>query len=417
MELSKLVQDELDDLVNIYKHLHENPELSHEEKESSKLVAGQLETCGISVTRNFGGHGVVGILENGEGPTVMVRGDMDALPITENTGLDYASTARGKDPSGNDSGVMHACGHDVHMTTLVGTARVLSKSKDSWNGKIIFIGQPAEEAMSGARLMIEKGLFENFGAPDYCLATHVIPKLEAGNIMVKSGPIMAGTYQLKITVRGVGGHGAIPQECIDPVVLAARIVTSLQTIVSREFSPLDPAVVTVGSIHGGTRANIIPGEVIMEVTARFCNDEGHNRIFESVKRICKYEALSMGLSEDLLPIVEFDDEGDLPATTNDSGLAEIVRRAAGEYLGEDKVHEAEMVMGSEDFSLFRTAGRKETPSCLFFTGATSAEEMDLFHEKGINPPSLHNSKFFPPPEPTIKTAVTTMAGTILKILS
>ncbi|WP_421901911.1 M20 metallopeptidase family protein [Maridesulfovibrio sp.] len=416
MDLNTLVQAELDDLVGIYKHLHANPELSNEEEKSSKLVADQLEECGISVTRNFGGYGVVGVLENGDGPTVMVRGDMDALPITEETELDYASSVRGKDPSGNDTGVMHACGHDVHMTTLIGTARVLSKSKESWNGKVLFVGQPAEESMSGARTMIEQGLFTKFGAPDYCLATHVIPKLEAGNIMVKSGPIMAGTYQLKITVRGVGGHGAIPQECIDPVVLAARIVTSLQTIVSREFSPLDPAVVTVGSIHGGTRANIIPGKVVMEVTARFCNDEGHDRIFESVKRICKYEALSMGLSGDLLPIVEFDNESDLPATTNDSRLADIVRKAAGEHLGADKVHEAAMVMGSEDFSLFRTAGSKGTPSCLFFTGATSAEEMALFHEKGINPPSIHNSKFYPPPEPTIKTAVTTMAGSVLRIL-
>ncbi|TIH12098.1 amidohydrolase [Marinifilum sp. JC120] len=417
MDLNKLVQVELDDLVGVYKHLHANPELSHQEEKSSELVADQLEACGISVTRNFGGFGVVGLLENGDGPIVMVRGDMDALPITEETGLNYASSVRVKDPSGNDTGVMHACGHDVHMTTLVGTARVLSKFKDSWSGKIIFVGQPAEEAMSGARAMIEQGLFEKFGAPDYCLATHVIPKLEAGNIMVKSGPIMAGTYQLKITVRGVGGHGAIPQECKDPVVLAARIVTSLQTIVSREFSPTQPAVVTVGSIHGGTRANIIPGAVVMEVTARFCDSEGHDRIFESVKRICKYEALSMGIPEDLLPIVEFDFESDLPATTNDSGLAEIVRKAAGKYLGEDKVHEADMVMGSEDFSLFRTAGGKVTPSCLFFTGATSAEEMALFHEKGINPPSIHNSRFFPPPEPTIRTAVTTMAGSVLKLMS
>ncbi|WP_415712970.1 M20 metallopeptidase family protein [Maridesulfovibrio sp.] len=417
MCLNELVQTELDDLVRIYKHLHANPELSNQEEKSSRLIAEQLEACGVTVTRNFGGHGVVGILENGEGSTVMVRGDMDALPITEETGLDYASTIISTDNSGSKTGVMHGCGHDIHMTTLMGTARVLSQCKKKWNGRVLFVAQPAEEVMSGARSMIEQGLFKKFGIPDYCLTTHVLPKLEAGNIMVKPGPIMAGTYQLKITVRGVGGHGAIPQECIDPVVLAARIITSLQTIVSREFSPLDPAVVTVGSIHGGTKANIIPGQVVMEVTARFFDSKGHDHIFESIKRICKYEALSMGIPEELLPVVELDEVNDLPATINSKYLAEIVRKSAEGYLGVDKVQEAVMLMGSEDFSLFRTAVDKEIPSCLFFTGATSAEEMALFHEKGINPPSLHNSRFCPPPEPTIKTAVTAMAGSVMSLLS
>ncbi|NDV24638.1 M20 family metallopeptidase [Desulfovibrio sp. JC022] len=417
MDLNKLVQAELDDLVGIYKHLHANPELSHQEEKSSKLIADQLEACGISVTRNFGGYGVVGVLENGDGPTVMVRGDMDALPIIEETGLDYASAVIAIDNYGNETGVMHACGHDIHMTTLIGTARMLFKSKNNWQGKILFVGQPAEEVGGGARAMIKQGLFEQFGYPDYCLATHVIPQIEAGNIMVKPGPIMAGTSQLKITLRGVGGHGAIPHECKDPVVLAARIVTSLQAIVSRELSPLTPGVVTVGSIHGGTRANIIPSEVVMEVTFRFADSETHDHILKSIKRICKYEALSMGIPEELLPIVEFDDDSHLPATTNDSGLTEIIRKAASELLGEDKVHDAEMVMVSEDFSLFRSAGGKEIPSCMFFTGATSAKEMALFHENGINPPSIHNSKFYPPPEPTIRTAVTTMAGSVLKLLS
>lgn len=417
MDLNKLVQTELDDLVGIYKYLHANPELSHQEENSSKLVADQLEACGISVTRNLGGFGVVGILENGDGPTVMVRGDMDALPITEETGLDYASTIKILDSSGNETGVMHACGHDVHMTTLVGTARVLSKSKENWNGKILFVGQPAEEVGGGARAMIKQGLFEQFGYPDYCLATHVIPKVEVGRIAVKSGPILAGTSQLKITVRGVGGHGALPHECKDPIVLAARIVTSLQTIVSRELSPLVPAVVTIGSIHGGTRPNIIPVEVILEVTVRFPNAEIHDNILEAIKRICKHEALSMGLPEDLLPTIEFEKASHLPATINDMVLAEIVRKVGGENFGEEKVQEAEMIMVSEDFSLFRTAGGNEIPSCMFFTGATSANEMALFHKKGINPPSIHNAKFYPQPEVTIKTAVTTMAGSVLKILS
>ncbi|NDV27952.1 M20 family metallopeptidase [Desulfovibrio sp. JC010] len=407
MNLIELVQDELDDLVGIYKHLHANPELSGHEEKSSELIAAQLEASGISVTRNFGGHGVVGVLENGDGPTVVVRGDMDALPVIEETGLDYAS---------NETGIMHACGHDFHMTTLVGTARVLSRSKENWNGKIIFIGQPAEEVGAGAKAMLRQGLFEQFGYPDYCLATHVIPGVESGRIVVKSGPVMAGVSQLKITVRGVGGHGALPQECKDPIVLAARIVTSLQTVVSREISPLTPAVVTVGSIHGGTRANIISAEVILEVSVRFADSETCAQILQSIKRICKHEALSMEVPDNLLPVIEVIESNSLPATINDEGLTEIVRKAAGEFLGADRVHEAEMVMVSEDFSLFRTAGNKEIPCCMFFTGAASAEEMDLYHEKGIKPPSLHNSKFCPPPEPTIKTAVITMTGSVLNIL-
>lgn len=417
MNLKNIVQDELNNLVKLYKHLHANPELSCNEKSTSTTIADQLVKCDMEVTRDFGGHGIVGVLKNGKGPTVLVRADMDALPIVEESGLEYASKVTTKDSSGNDVGVMHACGHDVHMTALVGTAKVLSKIKDRWNGTILFVGQPAEESMSGAKEMIREGLFEKFGQPDYCIATHVFPKLEAGKVAVRPGPIMAGTYQLKIIVRGVGGHGAIPQESRDPIVLAARIITSLQTIVSREFSPIIPAVVTVGSIHGGTRANIIPGKVEMEVTARFFDSAGRNRIYESIKRICRHEALSMDIPEDLLPIVELDEEGELPATINDSKLAETVKNAICSELGESCFVDAEMVMGSEDFSMFRTAVPDGTPCCLFFTGATSAEEMDLFKKDGINPPSLHNSKFFPPPESTVHAATTTMAATVLRLLS
>ncbi len=366
MDFKNIVQDELGNLVELYKHLHANPELSCNEKSTSATIADQLEKCDIDVTRGLGGYGIVGVLRNGDGPTLMLRADMDALPIMEDSGVMYASKVKAKDSSGNNVGVMHACGHDVHMTSLVGAAKVLSKIKDSWNGTILFVGQPAEESMSGAKEMIRDGLFEKFGQPDCCLATHVFPKLEAGKVAVRSGPVMAGTYQLKITVRGVGGHGAIPQESRDPIVLAARIVTSLQTIVSREFSPLTPAVVTVGSIHGGTRANIIPDKVEMEVTARFFDSDGRNRIYESIKRICRYEAMAMDIPENLLPIVELDEEGELPATINDQKLSETVKDSICEALGENCFSEAEMVMGSEDFSIFRTAVPDGIPCCLFF---------------------------------------------------
>ncbi|WP_320008250.1 amidohydrolase [Maridesulfovibrio sp.] len=416
MDLKAHVFAELGDLINVYKQLHANPELSGQEAMSSKLVADQLEACGIVVNRNFGGHGVVGVLENGDGPTVMVRGDMDALPITEETGVDYASSSRVTDNSGNEVGIMHACGHDIHMTTLVGTARVLSKCKDHWNGKVIFVGQPAEEVGAGAKGMIESGLFNKFGCPDYCLTTHVIPHVEAGRITIKSGPIMAGIFQLKIIVRGVGGHGAIPHESKDPIVLAARIVTSLQTIISREISPLTPAVITIGSIHGGTRANIIPAEVVMEATVRFSDQDTEKQILEAIERTCRFEALSMGIRENNLPIIEFDETMHLPATINDSDLVDIVRESANENIGHENVMEAEMLMVSEDFSLFRSAGGPKISSCMFFTGAVAKEELNLCRAQNTKPPSLHNSRFCPPPEPTIKTAVTVMAGSVLKIL-
>ncbi len=417
MELKSKVQEELSGLVELYKYLHANPELSGKEINSSKTIADNLESLGIEVTRDFGGHGVVGVLENGAGPTVMVRADMDALPIVEESGLDYASRVVSCDDARNSVGVMHACGHDVHMTTLVGSAKVLCFLKNIWKGRILFVAQPAEESMTGAKEMLKQGLFEKFGRPDYCLATHVLPKLDAGKVAVRSGPVMAGTYQLKIIVRGVGGHGAIPHESRDPVVLAARIITSLQTIVSREFSPLTPAVVTVGSIHGGIRSNIIPNKVELEVTARFFDSEGRNRILKSIKRICRHEALSMDIPDDLLPIIELDEEGELPATINDSRLALIVKDAVASQLGSDACVEAEMLMGSEDFSLFRTGAEREVPCCLFFTGATSANDMETFHKEGINPPSLHNSKFYPPPEPSIKAAVVAMSASALKLLS
>lgn len=416
-KIKAVVEENLADLINFYKELHANPELSGREEKTSAVIAGNLEAFDIKVTRDFGGYGVVGVLTNGEGPTVMVRADMDALPVTEDSGLEYASRVKTLDDTGKNVGVMHACGHDVHMTTLVGTAKVLSTMKDRWSGRILFVGQPAEESMSGARAMLKQGLYKKFGRPDFCLATHVYPKIEIGKIALRSGPIMAGTYQLKVTVRGVGGHGAIPHESRDPIVLAARIVTALQTIVSREFSPLSPAVVTVGSIHGGTRANIIPDKVEMEITARFMDSAGRNTIFESIKRICRHEALAMNLPEELLPVVELDEEGELPATINDSGLASVVSDACTEQLGPQACVEAEISMGSEDFSLFRTESEQEVPCCLFFTGASSPAEMELYHKDGINPPSLHNSRFAPDPAPTISTAVKAMSASVVKLLS
>ncbi|MBI9111378.1 M20 family metallopeptidase [Maridesulfovibrio ferrireducens] len=413
MDLRKIVLSELNSLVELYKHLHANPELSGQEKETSCVLADQLENCEIDVTRNIGGFGIVGTLENGDGPTVMIRTDMDALPVTENSGAEYASIVQAVDGSGNSVGVMHACGHDLHMAAFVGTAKTLSKLKDSWSGRILFVGQPAEEPMSGARAMIDDGLFQKFGRPDYCIGTHVRPKVKAGTIAVRPGPVMAGVFQLKILVRGIGGHGSAPHETRDPVVLAARIISSIQTIVSRELNPLTPAVVTIGSIHGGTRSNIIPEKVVMELTARFFDSETRDHILRSIKRICRNEALTMDFPENIFPVITMEKDDELPATINDNDLSAIVKDAVEEHLGKDHFVEADMVMGSEDFALYRTSASIEIPCCMFFTGVTSSSDMELYETQSINPPNLHNSGFLPQYEESILAAVITMTATVL----
>lgn len=414
--IDDFINIEIDSLVSLYKLFHTNPELSGQEKETSAILAEELKKCGFTVTTGVGGFGVVAEMENGKGPCVMLRADMDALPVTEESGVDYSSTVTTLDDSGNMVGVMHACGHDVHMTSLVGAARVLSANRESWKGRLVLIGQPAEESMCGAKAMLEDGLYDKFGTPDYCLATHVMPGFEAGKIVLRSGPVMAGTFQFFITVHGVGGHGAIPQEAKDPIVLSARIVNSLQTIISRDFAPTEPGVLTIGSIHGGTRPNIIPGKVMLEGTARFFSKESRERLIEGIERVCRHEALSMGIPEDILPEVKFDYETELPPTINSPELVDSIHSVVERLMGSENICEAPMVMGSEDFSLFRTGSEMEVLCCLFFTGATSVDEMKLCRNKGTPPPSLHNSKFVPEPEKTISSASTIMAATVVEVM-
>ena len=417
-KLKNEVSSELDSLVSLYKILHATPELSGQEKNTSELLVGELELCGIRVERNVGGYGIIGYLENGEGPTIVVRTDMDALPITEDSGVDYASHVSTKDVSGKSIPAMHACGHDIHMSSFIGTARVVSKFKEDWTGRIIFVGQPAEETLSGAKSMINDGLFERFGVPDACLAMHVFPRITAGHIAVKYGLIWAGAFELKITVYGVGGHGASPHLSKDPIVLAARIVTSLQTIVSRELSPLTPAVVTVGAINGGSRANIIPDEVVMKVTARFIDEETRNHILDSIKRICRYEAQSMGIPEHILPVVEVNAENEVPPLVNDSALSNTIKESALELYDQEYVEDAtEMLMVSEDFALFKNWAGEEVPCSMFFVGADDSCDKVVFNSKESLQPSLHNCKFAPPPAPVISAAVSVMSATVLNLLA
>jgi amidohydrolase len=343
------------DLEKLYKHFHANPELSFFEEKTSQRMAEEWRALGFDVTENVGGYGVVAVMENGDGPTIMVRADMDALPVKEETGLEYASTVTTDDELGVNVPVMHACGHDVHITSIIGAARVLNSMKDSWSGTLVMIAQPAEERGAGAREMLADGLFEKFPRPEAAVALHVDPGLEAGKVGFVPGFAMANVDSVDIKIRGVGGHGAYPHKTKDPVVIAAQVVLALQTIVSREISPLDPAVVTVGSIHGGTKHNIIPNEVDLQLTVRSYSDETRDHLMEAIERITMNTARAAGVPPFALPTVELREEY-TPALYNTPELVGQVVGAFKEFLGEENVEEGESVMGGEDFGRY---GREE----------------------------------------------------------
>lgn len=414
-EIQSRTTQEYASLDQLYKHLHTNPELSFHEEKTAERIAAELEKAGFAVTRNVGGYGVVGILQNGSGPTVLVRTDLDALPVTENTGLEYASRVRVKDDQGNEVGVMHACGHDVHMTSFVGTARVLSLMKDKWRGTLVFIGQPAEERGGGATAMLADGLFTKFPKPDFCLAWHVAADLPAGNSGYCEGYALANVSSIDLTVRGVGGHGAYPHTTKDPIVIASQIVMALQTIVSREIKPIDAAVVTVGSIHGGTKHNIIPDEVHLQITVRSYLDSVHEQAIRAIERISKGIALAAGVPEDRLPIMKVADDY-TPSTYNDPALVKRVAKSMQTMLGAEKVVQREPVMGAEDFGRY---GRTEEkiPIAMFWLGTVAEERVQQSVRDGVPLPSLHSSLFSPLPEPAIETGVAAMAAAVLDLLS
>lgn len=414
-KIKKLVETDYPYLEKLYLYLHQNPELSFYEMNTAKRMAEELRSLGFEVTEKVGGNGIVGVLKNGAGPTVMVRTDMDALPILEETGLPYASKATTKDEAGSTVNVMHACGHDTHMTSWVGAARNLSKLKSDWKGTLIFVGQPAEERNGGAKAMLEAGLFRKFGEPDYILALHAAPNVPAGKIGMKSEYSFAFTDFMDITVYGQGGHGGYPQNTIDPVVLASRIIMALQTIVSREISPLEPAVVTVGSIHGGTKGNIIPNEVKLELTMRSFNDKVRNDIIEKIQRICKGEAMSAGLPEAKYPKMSLKNEF-CPSVYNEPVLTNRLKTVFQKILGAENVMDVPPTMAGEDFSYF---GRTEEkiPTCIFWLGAIDQKWLDAAAKGEAPIPSLHNSKFAPLPEPTLKTGAVAMTAAILNLLN
>ncbi len=414
--VAQKVAAEYPSLETLYKDLHTHPELSLMEEKTSARVAAELRTAGFEVTEKFGGFGVVAVLKNGPGPVVLVRSDMDALPVQEETGLPYASTVRTKDLSARDVPVMHACGHDIHMTVLTGTARMLAALKDRWSGTLVLIGQPAEELGVGARAMLTAGLYQKFPRPDFALALHDNATLPAGTVGTVEGFLYANVDTVDITVRGVGGHGAYPQTTKDPVVLAARIVLALQTIVSRETRPTEPAVVTVGSIHGGTKHNIIPNEVKLQLTLRSYSENVRQHTLEAVKRICRGEAIASGLPDDLMPVVSIAENEFTPSTYNDPALTRRLRATLQDWLGADHVVTADPEMGGEDFSEYgRTVDK--VPLCLFRLGAVAPEKIAESQRTGVSLPSLHSSRFAPVPEPTIKTGVTAMTAAVLELLA
>jgi hippurate hydrolase len=397
------------DLEKLYLDLHQNPELSfHEEKTAAKMAV-RLRALGFEVTTGVGKTGVVGILRNGSGPTVMLRTDLDALPVEEKTGLPYASKVTTKDDSGDTVHVMHACGHDVHMTSWIGAATLLSRAKDRWRGTLVMVGQPAEEKGGGARRMLEDGLFTRFPKPDFAFAIHDSAEAPSGKVEFISGYAFANVDSVDITIYGKGGHGAYPHTTVDPIVIAARTVLALQTIVGRENNPLDPGVVTVGSIHGGTKHNIIPDEVKLQLTVRSYKDDVRKRMLASIERIAKAESAAAGAPKPPQVTVG---EG-THATYNDPALTKRVADALSRGLGPANVSAAEPVMGGEDFSEY---GRAGVPATLVWVGAVEPKKFEAAKASGETLPSLHSPLFAPDREPTIKTGVKTVTLAALELL-
>jgi amidohydrolase len=423
MSPEKAATSELPSLLSIYKDIHAHPELSTREEKTAALMAKELRAVGCEVTENFGKYdnpnlkcyGVVGIMKNGTGPTVLVRTDMDALPVEEDTGLPYASKVATKDDNGREVHVMHACGHDAHMAAFIGTARALQRMKDQWSGTIIFVGQPAEEAIGGARALLKGGLYNRFGKPDFALGFHDKSDLQTGHIGVTPGFTYANVDSVDVTVRGIGGHGAYPHKTKDPIVLAAEMINAWQTITSRENNPIDPVVVTVGSIHGGTKHNIISDEVKMQLTVRTYKSEVRDKVLAAIDRIAKGIAAAAGVPPDRAPIVNVLKDQLTPSTYNNPDLTKRLVEVWKKALGPDNVEIVDPTMGGEDFSEYSLPDHS-IPAVDFHIGAVDPEKIAQFKKEGKELPTLHSSKFAPVPEPTIKVGIIGMTSAVLELM-
>ena len=413
--LSDAVAADMPELMELYRHLHANPELSFQEDDTAAHLAAIAEELGFEVTTGVGGHGVVAVLENGPGSTLLLRADMDGLPVEEQTGLEFASTVVATTDEGIESHVMHACGHDTHMTAWVGAVRQLVARRGDWSGTLVAILQPAEERGAGARMMLEDGLYERFPRPDYALTFHDSASAPAGTIGVVPGYAMANVDSVDIHVRGVGGHGAYPHTTRDPIVLGSRIVGALQTLVSREVDPQQPAVVTVGSFRAGSKHNIISDEANLLLTVRSYTDEVREQLLSGIERISQAEGMVAGLPEELLPVVTRRNEY-TPAVFNTLELSgELMALWRGRF-GEDRVLEGEPVMGGEDFSRYYRADRENIQSVLFWVGGVPIDRWEAAQRGEIDLPSLHSAYWAPDAEAVISTATEALVVAALDIL-
>ena len=418
--LDALIDRDIASLLTTYKTLHAAPELSHREEKTAAFVAGELRKLGFTVTERIGkfqnsqwtGYGIMGVLKNGPGPTVLVRTELDALPVEEKTGVPYASQVKTKNDAGVEVSVMHACGHDIHMTSFLGAAKLLSELKNQWTGTLMMVGQPSEETGDGANAMLRDELYTRFPKPDFAITLHDKPELETGKVGYTPGYAMASATSIDIKIRGVGGHGSAPELTKDPIVVAAQVVMALQTIVSRENSPLEPAVVTVGSIHGGTRYNIIPDEVSLQLTVRTYKPEVRKNILASIERIVKGVALTAGIPADRAPEVKVSEGTN--STYNDPQLLERLAGVFRKALGDDNVVKMPPMMASEDFGYFSLD--QTIPATIVWLGASDPAKVKQSRESGVPLPGLHSALFAPVPEPTLRTGVKAMTSAVLDLL-
>jgi hippurate hydrolase len=420
LTLSSSISDKIDKdyqqhLGPLWDHFHQNPELSLMEFKTAKRLATELRTVGFTVTENVGGTGIVALMINGEGPTVMVRADMDGLPVVEASGLANASTVTMKDWNGDPVGVMHACGHDVHMTSLIGTARHMASIKSQWSGTLMLIGQPAEEKGPGASAMMADNLWQRFGKPDYAFAFHVKSGTEAGKIIVDEGSPYAGADTVDIIVHGIGAHGASPHRGKDPIVIGAQIVNNLQTIISRELAPRYPGVITVGAFHAGTKHNIISDRAHLQLTVRSLTPEVREQLLSAIKRIAIGTARTAGMPEDKLPEVKFS-EFAYPPTFNDKALAKRLKEVFTDKMGDSALIEPSATgMGAEDFGFFTT--KPYIPSVYFGVGGTPAADFEREAAGGKAVPSHHSPLFKISPEPSVKAGVEATVHALLDLMN
>lgn len=407
------VSDETAKLVELYKDLHARPELGFQETVTAARLAKEIAGLGYEITTGVGKTGIVAVMKNGPGPVLLIRADMDGLPVSEETGLPYASKATGIGSDGKATLTMHACGHDIHMSAWVGLARRLAATRSEWAGTVVMIGQPAEEGVGGARAMLDDGLYNRFPKPNFALAFHDSASLPAGQVGITDGYALANVDSVDILVRGIGSHGSEPQNGIDPIVIAARIVGTLQTLVSRENDPRQPAVVTVGSFHGGTKRNIISNEAKLELTIRSYDPEVRKRLVASIRRVAKAEAEAAGIAPDLLPVVTMGDGGE--STFNTPAGTRTVTAALEAALGKDRVIRVGPSMAAEDFGAF-SRGFPGIESVMFWVGAQPQSDWDAAGGDPRKLPGLHSSKFAPDPVPTIATAVNAMQAAAMSVV-